>query len=196
MQELELLEEDSNIYKLIGLVLIKQDPLEATSNVKKRLEFIQGELDRVDSAVKKLEDKQSKRHATVWLYRCMHSEARLKISKSHISFLLRACAATPNRVSGAEDSTSCCPGRSRQQRLTDTMYWVMQWVHKATPEDLHWKKLTACKAYACLLLRQSLTLASVCFVHSAQAIYAFSAVVNMSRLGMVAGVTVSSACLA
>ena len=70
MQELELLEEDSNIYKLIGLVLIKQDPLEATSNVKKRLEFIQGELDRVDSAVKKLEDKQSKRHATVWLYRC------------------------------------------------------------------------------------------------------------------------------
>ena len=68
LQELELLDEDSNIYKLIGPVLIKQDPLEATSNVKKRLEFIQGELDRVDSQLKKLEDKQSKRQATVSQY--------------------------------------------------------------------------------------------------------------------------------
>lgn len=68
LQELELLDEDSNIYKLIGPVLIKQDPLEATSNVKKRLEFIQGELDRVDSQLKKLEDKQSKRQATVSKY--------------------------------------------------------------------------------------------------------------------------------
>ena len=65
MQELELLEEDSNIYKLIGPVLIRQDPLEAKSNVKKRLEFIQGELDRVDSQLKKLEDKSAKRQAAV-----------------------------------------------------------------------------------------------------------------------------------
>ena len=65
LQELELLEEDSNIYKLIGPVLIKQDPLEAKSNVKKRLEFIQGELDRVDSQLKKLEDKSAKRQAAV-----------------------------------------------------------------------------------------------------------------------------------
>lgn len=65
LQELELLEEDSKIYKLIGPVLIQQDPLEATSNVKKRLDFIQGELDRVDSQLKKLEDKQSKRHGTL-----------------------------------------------------------------------------------------------------------------------------------
>lgn len=65
MQELELLDEDANIFKLVGPVLIKQDPLEATSNVKKRLEFIKGEVDRLDAQLKRLDDKQSKRQHTV-----------------------------------------------------------------------------------------------------------------------------------
>ena len=65
MQELKLLEEDSNIFKLVGPILVKQDPLEATSNVEKRLEFIQGELDRLDSQLKRLQDKQSKRQNVV-----------------------------------------------------------------------------------------------------------------------------------
>ena len=65
MQELELLDEDSNIYKLIGPVLIKQDPLEAKTNVKKRLEFIKGESDRLDAQCKRLEDKQHKRQNAV-----------------------------------------------------------------------------------------------------------------------------------
>ena len=39
-QELERLEDDANVYKLIGPVLIKQDLVEAKSNVEKRLEFI------------------------------------------------------------------------------------------------------------------------------------------------------------
>lgn len=65
MQELELLDEDSNIYKLIGPVLIKQDPLEAKTNVKKRLEFIKGESDRLDAQCKRLEDKQHKRQSAV-----------------------------------------------------------------------------------------------------------------------------------
>lgn len=65
MQELELLDEDSNIYKLIGPVLIKQDPLEAKTNVKKRLEFIKGESDRLDAQCKRLQDKQHKRQSAV-----------------------------------------------------------------------------------------------------------------------------------
>lgn len=64
-QELELLDEDANIFKLIGPVLIRQDPLEAKTNVKKRLEFIKGESDRLDSQCKKLEDKQHKRQMAV-----------------------------------------------------------------------------------------------------------------------------------
>lgn len=65
MQELELLDEDSNIYKLIGPVLIKQDPLEAKTNVKKRLEFIKGESDRLEAQCKRLQDKQHKRQSAV-----------------------------------------------------------------------------------------------------------------------------------
>lgn len=42
-QELEKLDEDANVFKLIGPVLIKQDLVEAKSNVGKRLEFIQNE---------------------------------------------------------------------------------------------------------------------------------------------------------
>lgn len=67
LQELELLDEDSNIFKLVGPILVKQDPLEATTNVKKRLEFIKGEVDRLDAQLKRLEDKQSKRQHTVSL---------------------------------------------------------------------------------------------------------------------------------
>jgi chaperonin cofactor prefoldin len=43
-QELGMLAEDANVYKMIGPVLVRQDTLEARSNVSKRLEFIAGEL--------------------------------------------------------------------------------------------------------------------------------------------------------
>ncbi|GAB2209403.1 hypothetical protein Droror1_Dr00026617 [Drosera rotundifolia] len=38
--ELELLKEDTNVYKLIGPVLVKQDLVEVNANVKKRIEYI------------------------------------------------------------------------------------------------------------------------------------------------------------
>lgn len=65
LQELDLLDEDSNIFKLIGPILVKQDPLEAKSNVKKRLDLIKGELDRLDSQLKRLDEKQGKRQNTL-----------------------------------------------------------------------------------------------------------------------------------
>jgi prefoldin beta subunit len=43
-EELGLLETDSNVFKLIGPVLIKQDLEEARQNVSKRIEYITGEL--------------------------------------------------------------------------------------------------------------------------------------------------------
>lgn len=89
-QELELLDEDSNIFKLIGPVLIKQDPLEAKSNVKKRLEFIKGESDRLDSQCKKLEDKQQKRQSTVSIYNL--SSAMAKHLQSYACDCNNACA--------------------------------------------------------------------------------------------------------
>ena len=43
-QELEVVEEDGNVYKLVGPMLIKQDLVEAKANVGKRLEYITSEM--------------------------------------------------------------------------------------------------------------------------------------------------------
>jgi prefoldin beta subunit len=43
LEELKSLEEGASVYKLIGPMLAKQDVVEATSNVMKRLEFINAE---------------------------------------------------------------------------------------------------------------------------------------------------------
>ncbi|KAK2996653.1 hypothetical protein RJ639_036757 [Escallonia herrerae] len=42
--ELDLLNEDANVYKLIGPVLVKQDLAEANANVRKRIDYISAEL--------------------------------------------------------------------------------------------------------------------------------------------------------
>lgn len=43
-KELDILNDDSNVYKLIGPVLFKQEKAEAAGNVSKRLEFIKKEM--------------------------------------------------------------------------------------------------------------------------------------------------------
>mmetsp|Transcript_11094 Transcript_11094/g.34023 ORF Transcript_11094/g.34023 Transcript_11094/m.34023 type:complete len:129 (-) Transcript_11094:47-433(-) len=64
-KELALLSDDSTIYKLVGPVLIKQDLVEANSNVGKRIEYINGELKRIDDQVKGLEGKQEDKRKTM-----------------------------------------------------------------------------------------------------------------------------------
>ena len=44
VQELELLEDDAVVYKLVGPVLVKQDVVEARVTVKKRLDYITKEM--------------------------------------------------------------------------------------------------------------------------------------------------------
>jgi prefoldin beta subunit len=44
LQELELLDDDANVYQLFGPVLVKQDLAEAKANVNKRLDYITAEL--------------------------------------------------------------------------------------------------------------------------------------------------------
>jgi len=43
-KEFKELKDDAVIYKLIGPVLVKQDKADATQNVDKRLEYINGEM--------------------------------------------------------------------------------------------------------------------------------------------------------
>jgi len=56
-RELDLSAEDAEIHKLIGPALVKQSREEALSNVKKRIDFINGEIKRLDNSVKDLQKK-------------------------------------------------------------------------------------------------------------------------------------------
>ncbi|VVA93025.1 unnamed protein product [Arabis nemorensis] len=73
-EELDLLEEDANVYKMIGPVLVKQDLAEANANVRKRIEYISAELKRLDAILQDMEEKQiSKRDAIVKLQQRVQS---------------------------------------------------------------------------------------------------------------------------
>ncbi|KAI8476940.1 MAG: Prefoldin [Monoraphidium minutum] len=65
MEELGRLDEDSNVFKLIGPALIKQDLTEARANVSKRLDYIRGESARVDALIKGLQDKAAARQTEI-----------------------------------------------------------------------------------------------------------------------------------
>ncbi|KAF9161819.1 hypothetical protein DFQ27_005775 [Actinomortierella ambigua] len=60
-EEFALLKDDANIYKLIGPVLVKQDKPEAKTNVDKRIDFIQAEIQRVEKQIKDLQEKSEKK---------------------------------------------------------------------------------------------------------------------------------------
>ncbi|CAG9579864.1 unnamed protein product [Danaus chrysippus] len=61
-EELALLKKDSEVFKLIGPVLVKQDLEEARQNVSKRMEYINKEIKRCDGNISALENKQEAVH--------------------------------------------------------------------------------------------------------------------------------------
>jgi len=61
MKEFELLEEDANVFKMIGPVLVKQDLPEAKQNVKSRLDYIKDEIKRRDKMEEDLQSKIQKK---------------------------------------------------------------------------------------------------------------------------------------
>ncbi|KAL0951353.1 hypothetical protein HGRIS_008057 [Hohenbuehelia grisea] len=56
-KEFERLTPENIVYKQIGPVLVKQDQSEAKSNVETRLEFIKGEIKRVEAQLKDIEER-------------------------------------------------------------------------------------------------------------------------------------------
>ncbi|KAF0526600.1 prefoldin subunit 6 [Gigaspora margarita] len=64
-KEFSLLKDDSNIYKLVGPVLVKQDKAEATENVARRLEHIQSDIKRMEDQVKDLTEKFEKKKVEI-----------------------------------------------------------------------------------------------------------------------------------
>lgn len=59
-QEFDLLDDEANIYKQIGPVLLKQDKTEALMSVNGRLEFIEKEIRRFETQIKGIQDKSEK----------------------------------------------------------------------------------------------------------------------------------------
>lgn len=57
-EEMEKLEPDAGVFKLVGPALVRQDQAEARQNVDKRIGYISGELRRQEDLVKELETKQ------------------------------------------------------------------------------------------------------------------------------------------
>ena len=58
LKELELLEEEAQVFKLIGPVLVKQELVEVKNNVTKRVEFIKNDIGRLEGTIKKFEKQQ------------------------------------------------------------------------------------------------------------------------------------------
>ncbi|XP_075999547.1 prefoldin subunit 6 [Genypterus blacodes] len=56
-EELDVLDTANTVYKLIGPVLVKQDLDEAKATVAKRLEYINGEIQRYETLLKDMEKK-------------------------------------------------------------------------------------------------------------------------------------------
>ncbi|TMS17295.1 prefoldin subunit 6 [Larimichthys crocea] len=63
-EEMDLLDSTNTVYKLIGPVLVKQDLDEAKATVTKRLEYINGEIQRYETLLKDME-KKSEQHREV-----------------------------------------------------------------------------------------------------------------------------------
>ncbi|KAJ1727602.1 Prefoldin subunit 6 [Coemansia biformis] len=57
-KEFGQLKDDARIYKMVGPVLVPQEKGESVANVQKRLEYIRGEIKRVDGRVEKLSADQ------------------------------------------------------------------------------------------------------------------------------------------
>ncbi|CEF68963.1 Prefoldin subunit 6 [Strongyloides ratti] len=56
-KEFKLLSDDAAVYKLIGQALIKQDLNESKDNIEKRLEYIGGEIKRVEKYLEEMPEK-------------------------------------------------------------------------------------------------------------------------------------------
>ncbi|KAJ7786190.1 Prefoldin [Mycena metata] len=76
-KEFAQLAPDNIVYKQIGPVLVKQDQAEAKSNVETRLEFIRGEIKRVETQLQDIQSKsESKKNELVEIQAALQQAAQ------------------------------------------------------------------------------------------------------------------------
>ncbi|KAG4303730.1 hypothetical protein PCK1_000248 [Pneumocystis canis] len=66
-KEFSILENEALIYKLTGPILIKQEKSEAMLNVKKRLEYIETEIERLETQIKKYNKNLEEQKSEVYI---------------------------------------------------------------------------------------------------------------------------------
>jgi prefoldin beta subunit len=76
LNEFESLNEESKIYKLTGPVLLPQEYSEAKMNVSKRIEFIEGEIKRVEDKIEKEEADIGKSRDKILALRAQQSQGQ------------------------------------------------------------------------------------------------------------------------
>ncbi|KAF7593424.1 hypothetical protein BBP40_011526 [Aspergillus hancockii] len=81
-KEFNSLDDDENIYKLIGPVLLKQDKNEALMAVNGRLEFIEKEIKRIEGQIKENQDKSDKKRAELLQYQSQMQQQAAAASAS------------------------------------------------------------------------------------------------------------------
>ncbi|XP_031622309.1 probable prefoldin subunit 6 [Contarinia nasturtii] len=65
LEELKILKDDNQVYKLYGPVLVKQDLEDSRQNVSKRMDYIKKELKRCNDQIEDLEKKQDKHRENI-----------------------------------------------------------------------------------------------------------------------------------
>ncbi|KAJ6020656.1 Prefoldin subunit 6 [Penicillium herquei] len=63
--EFTQLDDDSNIYKMVGPVLLKQEKTEAVMAVNSRLEFIEKEIKRIETEIEEKQDKSEEKRGEI-----------------------------------------------------------------------------------------------------------------------------------
>nr|CAG4648440.1 EOG090X0MQF [Moina brachiata]SVE93417.1 EOG090X0MQF [Moina brachiata] len=76
--ELNLLEVSANVFKLVGPVLVKQDLDEAKQNVNKRIDYISGEIKRLEKTIEDLDKKQDVQREALGKLQQQFQQAQVK----------------------------------------------------------------------------------------------------------------------
>ncbi|DAA75026.1 prefoldin subunit [Trichophyton mentagrophytes] len=64
-KEFKTLDDDANIYKLVGPVLLKQDKTEAVMAVEGRLDFIEKEIKRIEKQITEIQEKSDNKRGEI-----------------------------------------------------------------------------------------------------------------------------------
>ena len=76
---------------MVGPLMVKQDLVEAKSNVSKRLEYINGEITRLDNQLALVEKKQSERQKEVRKQRITINSKPASLFATFSCFYFSAC---------------------------------------------------------------------------------------------------------